>query len=639
MRVRHALTRDALRRLLLFLPLAIWTACDAPGEERFALIATSVAGGALERDEPIGLRFSRALAPRTATSSLALVDAHSGETVPFQARVDGHHLWLTPRHPSGLWPAETALTLRLPHPPLGLPLRSRGGLAPADGWSDRFVVQGGGAERPLALVSSDLDSDLLSGAEHYRVGEEPRPLELTFDGPVDERSLATGLQLLSLDRRVRLDVEARRDPGDWRVVHLLPYDRTGKEVYRSGERYQVRVTRHLRSVDGRAARGGRRLSFLARGNGAVGPRRLTIDFAEARDLDPESVPHADLSGGALVPQVRTEAVLCGVGGEEVQLGSGEVQVRPFGFSGARFQILVPPGLLGLEPRLIKRIAFRTVWPTPEGTRIRDLEVAVAHASFGQEGLERDLDVNLASGRDARRLALSGGVRTLVLGRDDGFSNSDIPAVVIPFEEAFEYAGDGRGLIIDIAHGGIEAPVDLSARPDGARFARDGIRLVGNPAPGGMPSLALATPEAPRGQILPFLPGLALETWFYPPIVSRWHVVENMAAGGFFQAGRDLSLSGLDPTEVELAFQAGEPILDARGTPRFDALGRARCEPEGDPLIWRPRPASRGARAVRIRLRIAPRVALRAERGPRPEILYVFLRYRERESALPAPSER
>lgn len=610
---------------VLAVPITLLVGCgkEVRAKAAFHAVAVTAGPGPIGRNEDLVIRFSRPLASGVLPARAITVQDARGRMIPVTLERDGRHLVVRPpRSPLEgdvpLWPRTDHLEIQIPVPLAGPTFRSIDGDELAGGYAAKVRVHDGWRRQPGNLEI--LDSVPEDGATNVPMDAS---ISLTFNAPVHADSLVSGIQMIDKERKVVVDVVPVIDKKDPRRVIIHPFatiDRRdkGRSLLHAGSRYQVVVTRSLRSRDGRRPIERSAITFT---NETKGPRYLRVSFTEQSDFADESREAFDPMRLSLRPALRRDFVTSrGDGTSELvsfaaetkaALALGDDPTRiPHVFSRcpSRTQILVDGRWMGMAPRFVTGLVFRLKDELKEPVYANGLMVSLGYLNPNRTdaatGLSRDLDLNVIDGQ-----AMDIGAE------DDRVTLSPVPGqpgiVRIQFAKPFLYAGNERDLVIDIRNGGVDLPYDYSAW--------GGLDVVGaqhQKAGSGRRTIAL---EGPNGRRIDsdFVLRYMLEVADNRPIVTRWYRITDVERPRFSVPDAWGTADSLDYT---LQYQAGAPIID-NGEVRTRPDGTPECTPIG---TWQAHPP-RGCKALRVRIRFSDRWYPSGEQPP--EIEYILVRYK------------
>jgi hypothetical protein len=337
--------------LVLALPVAL-AGCNA---DHVAFQAVSVLpageGGVIHRNEEIAIQFSERLdTTSVSVESLRVTDEH-GSRLEVRARASGDVLFISPADAEG-WPADTQLSVEIPYPWLGRPIRSALG-SPNEasfratiGTGRRYGARGGALALVYHSVPFTGGTDVTEDAEFL----------FDFDGPVDAATLRGGIRLDDLTHGETAPHFDARVVSPRRVA-VVPF---AAQPFRSGTRFRLTLTEALRSEDARGLAEPAAFVFTTTRSRSG---EHTTDFRPEHLLDPTLKP----GPGPLVPLLSTSSV-------SLTAGTTHEQGVPFGRDPWRAQILIPWELLrapdgGLENTLITAMSFRVFGGSPATLRL------------------------------------------------------------------------------------------------------------------------------------------------------------------------------------------------------------------------------------------------------------------------------
>ena len=599
MTLRPATVLAPLGGLLVLTMLALG-GCERAPQGPFRPEALASGGEAIHLNEDVEICFSEPLAAGLQPRRAVRVTDAAGRALAFGLEARGHWLVVSPDDPAG-WPLTPWIDIALPWPSLGRGIRSAREAEMTESFGVRVPLLQSRRrfEGSLALLEDNIGGpDARSGA---RWDPDPRwGLELHFNAPLDPASLRAGIQVVDATRGELVDVEAFLDPTDGHTVRLRGLV-DGVSAFQADTSYQVELTRHLRSLDGRTLLAESTRPFTTR-PGASGV--ILARFERPEDVAPES--RADLlatgGDGILRPTPRDE--LYGTDGGQAKTWSQDI----FPASPSVVQVLIPAEALPLHACLLKQIHFRAHGRPPPGARVDDLTVTLGYLDPGT-ALDVDMEENASRARGTRtlQLELRGDSWMLAGGHED---EQDIElGLVEPF---FPYPGHGESLLLTltlpegVAHGFREpVPVEGTALSEG----RDGwpvvVRSLGDR----------------YGRPVRFQPLIYLITLTWNPVTTRWYEIPAAIRNPVLSPSIDVRGRGMQYEDFLVQYQAGRRIGSV-------------IEPVGDWLETPPRLGSassvdRDVRAVRMRVQFLPRPHVGGEEPP--EIESILLRYQDRQA--------
>ncbi|MAG55265.1 MAG: hypothetical protein CMJ83_03155 [Planctomycetes bacterium] len=623
--------------LCIFVVLAIFPAgCRDEGAPAFRAEALTAGAGPVGLNDHLRVRFSRTLAADLVPTEAVLVRDDAGHPIPVVLTRDGCHLLITPESetPPALWPESTSsLEVVLPVPVAGPGLKSADGQELAHGFRARVALRHEWTQRPgrLELEKWEPDNekkiDLSKGL--------PFEIRLDFNSPIDVRSCETGVQIIDLGRKERVHATTSVDEKDPTVVVVEPFRVKGSQVFNADTKYEVRVTRHLRSRDGRHALE----ETLRFETGKLGPRLLQVNFDQQSDFDAETSRLGfDSTTGFLRPKA-TPGVVDSISDGRTELEGLEKLVgdlmgqetdpdlvpHVLSREPSRTQILFPGEWLGHDPRLIWGLSFLIVRKVEVGTWADDLAVTIGELNPElppvTEGLSQEYDLNLVNGR-LMDLAVEDDGRYVFnahLKEHERKFTGPMSIVRLRFRSPYVYGGGFKNLVIDIRNAsGVDDRHRRNLTP------REGVIDVM-----GFKTLkwgrVLLTGKAghPRATYpaFHFLPSMAIEVQDRRPVITRWYVVDDVRKPRFL-SNPYVQTESVRVRDYNFEYQAGRFVDDGDDMPLLGPNGEPMIEPEGR---WSAYPPKDGHPAVRLRISFTSRWYAPGE--PVPEIEYILLRYK------------
>ncbi len=617
--------------------LAAGCGSEVRARSAFCVEAVTAGTGPIWRNEAILVRFSRPLASGALPQRALLVRNERGAPVAVDLQRSGRHVIIRPGsdpEDAGLrlWPTTGELSIEIPVPIAGPTFRSLTGDDLTAGFTTTVTIRTGERRLPghLELVSSTPPSGTLG----LRMDEG---LRLRFNAPLDAGTLINGIQVVDRERREVVGALPRLDPGDSRSVIIQPFEvtlrdqRRGMSLFNAGARYEVVVTRSLRSRDGRRPLSRQSVSFTTRDEG---PRLLAVQFGDKTDFneDSRSRRHHDRTRGTLRPQPRPDhAFSLGDGSSNlVSLADtlarsiqGEDAARyseiPHVFSHcpARTQVLIPGDWLGTAPMFITGLRLLTTSPVKHPASASELVVSLGYLNpdLAESGLESALDRNIIQAQ-SMDVGLRDGVVTFL--PEERRSSQ----VHLSFAEPFHYSGGRRDMVVEFRHEGVTNPME-NQKP-----VKVGVDVAGaahQPRGGdrGRTRLAIGRGSDAQNPVVPptrFVLSCVLSTTVNDPVVTRWYVVDDVDKPAF-QLDPVARGSASMNRDFHVEYQAGAPKTGSAGEIQMTADGTPDCAATGG---WSPRPPRDGSRAVRLRITFANRWYSPGE--DLPEIEYILLRY-------------
>jgi hypothetical protein len=614
--------------------LATIGGCDRDRPVAFHAESVTAGPGPIGLNDPVVIRFSEPLAAALPSRAL-VVRTEGGSLVPVVLEGDGRHLIVRPaatRDTGGwpLWPRVPSIEVSLPVPIAGPGFESALGRALTAPFRQQVRLMDGWTRRPgnLELV----ESFPANGTRDISLDPEIGPfnIRLRFNGPLDQDSLESGIQVVDLRRRERVATPSL-DPEDPTVAVVNPFNQGGTALFNAGTPYEVVITQGLRSRDGRTPLTDETITFTT---APGGHRLLQVGFEDERDFDVLSRHAFDPVRRVLRPKPLTDWVMSPGDGQTENEGLAALikydldqgRERPltppevphvFSRCPSRAQILISGRWLGIQPRLITSVAFQSTEPIRPDTRAADLVVSLGYldpelqAAGG--GLSLDLTANVSGAQAIPLLGAPGPYRFA------GSKESEKGVVRLIFAEPFHYSGRYNDLVLDITNlSGVESawfgPDDHGIDVRGMSKSR----VVGDRA-----VFALGRPHEPLAFLnTSFIPLFVIETRDTYPVETRWYVVEDIPSPRFLTTPapsvRGTARAGRDFT---VEYQAGRPLLDEQGRVRQLPSGAPDCEAAGS---YAPLPPRGGAAAIRLRITFNNRWYPPGEQTP--EIEYILLRY-------------
>ena len=497
-----------LARLALFgLIAATLSGCDTATVVPFRAVALASGDAPLYRNQNVEIVFSRPLAEGYQPHDALILRDRRGRAVPYRLRAKGSLLSLAPLDPRG-WPETDFLQLEILFPFLGSSFRGAEGEENQGGFQRRIALRRGYLRRPgvLRLLHHNLR------AREEEPLDTERPLVLAFNAPLDARTLRQGIKVIAREPRQPLrEIEAEiRLDDDPSIALIPPIDRRSM-MWRPGLRYEIRLTRELRSLDGRElvdSPSARILSFQTQ---ASDHGTLVFRFQDEEDVDPACTAAVSDGTGVLGPHLVTLNEPLFLPGR----GPWHPRKNLFGREASRAQILLDGPLLPRQPCIIEKVHFHLDAPLTSVAVAGVIRIAMGYWKDGAP-LEWSFAANEARMVDARPISLE----TAELGQ------AGRPFITFHFRNPFIYDGSGRRLLLDL---------------------RSETRLednYGQPMVVGIQGLA-GGEESPPSMLIhrgrtgspdedadaplrtSFRPRMIIQTKFMSPVVTRWYEVEGV----------------------------------------------------------------------------------------------------------------
>jgi hypothetical protein len=558
------------RELPFLLVLTTLAACDEVAQYEFSAVGIAAADGqASARNEAVALRFSAPLDPTGLPADAIRVTSAEGRSVAVKLSTRGDVLSIEPALAGG-WPAHQTLTVDVPFPALGRPVRSRDGAAPSGPFTASFRTGGHYAARGGDLKHNS--RDLVNGV---RVWSSSAAFRFDFDGPLDATTLADGVRLFDAEGSASAGGLVATVASSDRLV-VAPFERGG---FRGGATYRLEFTRALKSLDGRKLAAPVSWTFsTAKGRGG----EHVTDFRPEDLVDPSLKPEV----GPLKPARRPAIVV---------LGPDATQAGPVAFGGGAFrlQVLVPGAELGGEDALIERIRIPAATSGGAETLLESLEIRIGDPTDeAARELSEAFDDNWAGPPTTCALddaPYEGAI--LVRAESDSYVEFRLAK---PYVRRATFAeGMPRSLLLEISAG---APLAT----DGPLIA---LRGWENPA-GGSGSVAAQGAYAVRGTSTTFVPALQLVATQYAPVLLKPWTADVPSPRYYFERGD--GVVGLGRAFEDFTVEYRALTLSAGGGEPVDATP------------WSPRLSElHGYQTVQARILFHPRPVRPGE--PRPEI--------------------
>jgi Bacterial Ig-like domain len=495
--------------------------CDS-SSFRFNATNTIPAGsGGINLNDEIAVRFNQELDGESVSVEAVRVTDEAGRRLPVRARTSGDVLFVAPADADG-WPAETRLTVEIPHPWLGRPIRSGAGVPNGAPFraevttGRRFGSRGGALKLAYHSLPFSGGTDVTPEAEFL----------FDFDGPIDPESLEGAVQMQDLTRSEAVGgvgataVSARR-------LAIAPF--AGQD-FRPGTRYRLTLAATILSLDSR--RLGAPVSFVFTTTRSRSGQ-FTTTFAPSQLVDPSLKPDK----GPLTPQL---AIL-----ETPPLGLGVANGRaePFCRDPSRVQILIPGDRLPLQTGLITAMSLKVFGIEAASLRLSARLDYAADAHSDQLSRSFDDNWHLPGPRDL--LGHEGEVRLLV--PEDGTLNLRF---LKPF--LYEVGPDQkrRSLVLEIAN------------ESGILNESAGIELRGEDVSRNLPARFLSARGDwfGDGERQHFVPALSLVVQGYRPVALQPWTTESFAEPEYFRRQDDvLATPGFYAYRVE--FRRFVPGMD------------------------------------------------------------------------------
>ncbi len=543
-----------LLRLLAVVSLLLPSAgCDETTVTSFQTSGVASAE-AVARNEAIEVQFTQRLDEFDVPSDAVRVSDGAGRAVPVKLSARQRSLWIEARSAAG-WPAGAELSIALPYPPLGRPLRSRDGAALARPFSAVVRTQSGYVPR-----SGELRVTPRGFLPGMREVTQDAVFQFEFDGAVDPDSLAEAVRLVDLATGASRTVAARAD-GPERIA-VAPFADGG---FAGGAGYRLEFNKPLRALDGRRPAAAVGWPFTT-ARGITGEH---ITLFRPEDLEEPSLKPGR---GPLVPVKRTTIA-------SVAHDLRETSPFVLGAGAFRIQAVVPAAAFGGDDALIERLLVPVVAPHGVATVVGSLEVRLGPFGAGDE-LGTSFEENCRGYAPPLPLldALSGAVALRV--EADGRIELRFAAPYL--HRAIDASGMPQGLLVDFAVGpGIAADAPLLPIR-GERSADSGRRCI-----------AAETPDAAEGRASDVVAGLEIVAVQYTPIALKpW--TTDLRSPRYFDRADTIVGRGRPYEDFTVEYRAltpsgfgGNPVDATPWSPRLSALHGAQVVQAR--IVFHPRP--------------------------------------------------
>ena len=535
----------------LLLPLA---GCDDVTTTTSFQTSGVASSAAVARNEAIEIQFTQRLDEFDVPSDAVRVSDAAGRVVPVKLSARQRNLRIEAQSAAG-WPAGAELSITLPYPPLGRPLRSRDGVALGRPFSAAVRTQAGYLPR-----SGELRVTPRGFLPGMREVTQDAVFQFDFDGAVDPDSLADAVRLVDLATGSSRTVAARAD-GPERIA-VAPFADGG---FAGGAGYRLEFSKTLRALDGRRPPVAAGWPFTT-ARGITGEH---ITLFRPEDLEEPSLKPGR---GPLVPVKRTSIA-------SVVHDLRETSPFVLGAGAFRLQVVVPAAAFGGDDALVERILVPVVAPPGAATVVAGLEVRLGPFGAGDE-LGSSFEENCRGYAPPQPLyeALSGAVALRV--EADGRVELRFAAPYL--HRATDASGMPQGLLVDLAVGpGVASDAPLLAIR-GERSADSGRRCF-----------AAEAADAPEGRASDVVAGLEIVAVQYTPIALKpWST--DLKSPRYFDRADVVVARGRPFEDFTVEYRAltpsgfgGNPVDATPWSPRLSALHGAQVVQAR--IVFHPRP--------------------------------------------------
>jgi hypothetical protein len=547
-----------LRLLALAFFACVVASCDDDVDFTFRATGLAAAEATVPRNEAIEILFSRRLDEFDVPSDAVRVIDGAGRVVPVRLVAGQRSLRLEPTAPEG-WPAGGELSIEMPYPPLGRPLRSREGTALASSFTARARI---------GTTYQSRSGDLRITPRGFQPGMGEVTADTVFqfecEAPLDPSGLAEAARLVELATgAARLLPVRSENPGR---LYVAPFASGG---FQGGAAYRIEFTRRLAALDGRRAPPGVGWPFMT-AKGITG-EHVTL-FAPEDLEDPSLKP----GRGPLRPVARTTIASSALEAREATsfvLGSG----------GFRVQAVVPAAAFGGDDALIERLLLPVAAPAGLSTLVAGFELRLGPWPATEEPAA-SFENNCRG--SAPPVALADETSGVVALRVEGDGRIVVRFAAPYLHKAADAAGLPQDLLIDLA-------VGPGASPDAPFLVLRGERA----APGRRRAIGADQPAAAFGVEAAVVPALEVVALQFTPIALKpW--TSDVPSPRYFERADAVVGRGRPFEDFTVEYRAltpsalgGIPVDATPWSPRLSAL-------QGAPvvqarIVFHPRPERPG----------------------------------------------